>query len=124
MTLMAEVFGGGELFVEAGGLEDDADLLADGFALGFQIEAEEGNFSIADGDEGGEDSEEGGFTAAVGPEESEDFTGLDGEVQIIDGDSVAVGVGEVFDLEDGFRHSQFIYTLGCNDETRVDRHSV
>ena len=107
---MAEVFGGRELFVETRGLEDDADLTADGFAPGLQIQSENGDVPISHGEKGGKDAEEGCFAAAVGPEESEDFSGVDGEVEVVEGDALAVGMREVFDLNDGFGHGAFIYT--------------
>jgi hypothetical protein len=93
MALVAEVFFGGQLLVETGGLEDDADLAADEIALGFEVEAQEVDGAIAQGDEGGEDSEEGCFTAAIGAEKAEDGGGGDGEVEVAKGDAVAVGVG-------------------------------
>src|SRR6266850_4750695 len=53
------------------------------------------------GDEGGEDAEEGGFAGAVWAEEGEDFVLVDVEGEVLEGGAVAVGVGEVGDLDDG-----------------------
>ena len=49
------------------------------------------------GVEAGEVAEEGGFAAAAGAEEEEEFTGLDAEVDGIEGDGGAELFGEVFD---------------------------
>ena len=52
------------------------------------------------GHERGEDAEEGGFAAAVGAEEAEDFAAVDVEGEVVEGDAVAVAVGELVDLDD------------------------
>src|SRR5204862_500145 len=105
VPVVAQVFGGGELLVERGGLEDDADVVADlvaavreveregrtrGGAAGLCVYAGEGVGDGAGGgrDEGGEDSEEGCFAGAVGAEEAEDFAFVDGEGEIGDGGAI------------------------------------
>ena len=77
MSMMPKVLCGGELFIQAGGLEDDADALADFLHIVGSVEAEHLHGAARRGDQGGEDSEERGFAAAVRAEESEDFAGLD-----------------------------------------------
>ena len=101
------------MFIETGGLEDDADVLAEAVSMLRQIESEECDFAGRGGDEGAEDSEEGGFAAAVGAEEAEDFAAADLERQIGKrgtGTGAAPGiiVAEAIDADDvvggGFVH--------------------
>ena len=73
MSLMADVFGDGQFFVEAGGLKDDADPLTDGLLLPGQIERQDGDAAGLERNEGREEAEEGGLAAAVGAEKGEDL---------------------------------------------------
>src|SRR5580658_3376695 len=100
MALLAEVFFGGELFIEAGGLEDDADVAADFVAVLGEIEAEDFDGARRRGNEGAENSEEGGFAAAVGAEEAEDFAGVHAQGEIRERGMFAVRVVEVLNIDD------------------------
>jgi len=52
-----------------------------------------------------EDFDEGGFSGAVGAEDGEDLAAFEGEGDVAEGGFVCeIGEGEVFGLEDGFRH--------------------
>ena len=101
MAVVAEVFFGGELFVERGGLEDDGDLGADLIRIAGEFEVEDANGAVLRRDQRGEDAEEGGFAGAIGAEEGEDFAGVDVEGEIGEGGALAVGMGEVGDGDGG-----------------------
>ena len=105
MPLMPEVFLGGQLLIEAWGLEDDADLPAKLIAIRGKIESEHGDFAGLDGNERAENSKESGFAAAVGAEESEDFAAADFEGKIVQCQARrldAVVVAQVIDSNDGW----------------------
>ena len=73
MSLMLEIFGDGELEVEAAGLKDDADLLAHLVGVARHIEALDAGAASGGGHECGENAEEGRFPAAVRVEQAEDL---------------------------------------------------
>src|SRR5439155_6647948 len=66
VAVVAEVFFGGELLVEAGRLEDDGDLRTNGVGVAGEVEIEDANGARLWGNECGEDPKEGGFAGAVG----------------------------------------------------------
>ena len=84
---MAEVLGGGELFIQAGGLKDDADTLADFLHIVGSVEAEH-----LDGAAAWRSKVERirkstvGFAAAVWAEKAEDFDRVSCR-EIVDGDA-------------------------------------
>jgi cell wall-associated NlpC family hydrolase len=73
MSLLTKVFIGGQLFIEAGRLEDDSDLAAHFFALLRQVQAENLYRCRRGGDQRAQDAEERGFSAAVGAEKSKNL---------------------------------------------------
>src|SRR5215469_8919693 len=101
---MNEVFLGGQLLVETGGLEDHADLLANAVAIDSGAEAENPDATLRRGDQRREDAEERRLPAAVGAEKAEDFAGLDAQAQVVQRGPVAVGKAEIRDLDDGVAH--------------------
>ncbi len=101
--MMAEVFLGGELFIEAGGLEDDADIFAHAIALRREVEFQDADDAGAiDGNERGKQPEERGFAAAVRTEETEDFAPANDEFQVDQRGALAVQVAEVIDIDNDF----------------------
>lgn len=73
----ADVFFGGEVFVQAGLLEYDAGVFADEAGLFVYVVAGDGDCACGFVEDGGEDGDGGGFAGAVGPEQGEEFTGFD-----------------------------------------------
>src|SRR5205823_13029202 len=94
MAVVAEIFLGGELFVERWGLEDDGNLGAEGAGVAGELEIQHAHAAVLRWDQRGEDAEEGGFARAVGAEEGEDFALVDVEGEVGEGGAIAVGVGE------------------------------
>ena len=73
MPLMDEVLADGELEIEAGALEDDAEPAADLPRLRGEVGAEDVDRAALRAGQGREDAEQGRLAAAVGPEEAEDL---------------------------------------------------
>lgn len=96
----ADVLLGGEIQVQAGLLEDDADLLAHLFGLRLHVVAADGHFARGGQKVGGEYRDGGGFAGAVGPQESEELALRDLEADPVDRVDVGllVPLGEVLDL--------------------------
>ncbi len=101
MSLMTDVFGDGELLVEAGRLKHDSDSLADGLSLASQVKGENLDPALLERNQRRQQAKQRGLTAAVGSEKGEDFTPLDRQVQVVDRQPLAVMVDETVDLNGG-----------------------
>src|SRR5665213_1408050 len=104
MSLADEIFLGGQLLVEAWRLEYDADLPADFIARFCRVQAEQAHMAGGDGDERREDAEEGGLARAVGAKKAEDIAVVDLQGEVVQGNALAVTMGEVVDFYD--RHCE------------------
>lgn len=111
----AEGFAGGEALVEPGGGGEEAEVAADFFGFGADVETGYGGGAGGGCEYGGEAAEGSGFASTVGAEEAVDLAGEGGEVDVGGGtDGVAVGVvvvlGEGEDLDhdgrDGSRRGE------------------
>src|SRR5690606_35402547 len=86
---------GREVGKECGGLELDADDLADVVGLGDGVEAVELDGAAVWFAQALDHFEGGGFASAVGPEDAEDLAFVDLEVDAVDGDVVFVALSEL-----------------------------
>ncbi len=77
MALVHQVLGHRELLVEARGLEDDAEPLANRLRLPAEIESQDANVARLNGNQRRQEAEEGRFAAAVGTQKDEDLAQLD-----------------------------------------------
>src|SRR5215471_16211878 len=96
-----EVFGGGEVAVEAGVLKDDAELLADFVGLTPGVESIKFEATAGRREQSGEHFDGGGFASAVGAEESKDFAGGDVEGDDVNGGEVGKLLDEVLHADHG-----------------------
>src|SRR4051812_6377420 len=83
MALMADVFGDGQLFVQAGGLKNNAEPIAHLPRVPGEIDAEDQRLAGARRQRGGEDLKRRRFAAAVRSEQSEDFSRSDGKAHAV-----------------------------------------
>ena len=97
MALVPEIFGGGQLQVDALGLEDDADLAAQLVGFLGRVKSHDDGPPAGGYHQGGKDAEQGGLAAAVGPEQAEEFGGADVERNAVQGSASVVAVDEVLD---------------------------
>ena len=101
MSLMADVFGDRQFFVEAGGLKDDADVAADFLLVVVEIESQDFDPADLQRDQGRQQAEEGGLAAAVGAEKGEDFARGDRQRQVGEGLPLAVPVAQLRNVDRG-----------------------
>src|SRR5208282_376466 len=101
VSLMPEVLVGGELEVDALGLEDDADMAAQRSGLANGVEAGDGGAAGSGDHEGGKYAEESGLAAAVRAEKAEKFGGVNVEGDAIERGAVLIAVDEVANDNDG-----------------------
>ncbi len=92
---MPEVFVGGELGVNALGLEDDADVAAQRSGLANGVEAGDRGAAGSGDHERGKDAEQSGLAAAVRAEQSEKFGGANVEGDAVEGGAILVAMDEV-----------------------------
>ncbi len=90
-----------EVGLDAGGLEDDADALAEGGLLAGRVVAEDADFAGGPGEIAFEDFDGCGLAGAVGAEEGEDLACGDLEVDAANGVNVAEGLTEAADVYGG-----------------------
>src|SRR5262249_7350335 len=102
--LMPQVFGNGQLFIEAGRLKHNADSLAYAGRLRADIMAEDRDVALLQRNQRGEEAKEGRLAAAVRAEEHKDFARLDRQAEIHKRLPLAVAMGDASDLERG-RHA-------------------
>jgi hypothetical protein len=98
---MPEIFVGGELGVDALGLENDTDVAAKRSGLANRVEARDHGAAGSRNHEGGKNAEESGFSAAVRTEETEKFGGANFERNAVERDAVLVAMHEVVNGNDG-----------------------
>lgn len=101
---MPEIFVGGELGVDALGLENDADVAAKRSGLANRVEASDHGAAGSRNHERGKNAEESGFTAAVRTEETEEFGGANVERDAVERDAVLIAMHEVVNGNDGLGH--------------------
>ncbi len=101
LGVQAEVLLGGEVAVERLVLEDEADVPADVVALGGDVEAAHAGGAGGGPRERAEHVDRRALAGAVGAEEAEDLAASDGERDAADGLDLAVGLGELVDLDGG-----------------------
>src|SRR6266446_5208412 len=90
-----QVFRDGQVVVETEILRHVADVLADRFGIGADVEAFHEGGTAAEWQKAGEHLDDGGFSAAVGAEETEDFAFFNAEADVVDGGEVAEAAHEV-----------------------------
>src|SRR5687767_11333368 len=95
---MNEVFAGGELLIEARRLEHNADERPHRRLLGGNVAAEDADGADRRANDRGKDAEEGGLAAAVGSEQAEYLSPGDVQRKVVQRDALAVGMGQVFDV--------------------------
>src|ERR1035441_5484544 len=83
---MPEVFVGGEFRIDALGLEDDANVAAQGSGLANGVQARDGGAAGGRDHERGKNAEESGLAAAVRTEETEEFSGVNFERDAVERD--------------------------------------
>ena len=98
----AEVLLGGEVAVERRVLEHESDVPADVVAFAGDVEAAHAGGAGGGPRKRAEHVDRRALAGAVGAEEAEDLAGSDGERDAADGLDLAVGLGEVFDLDGGW----------------------
>src|ERR1700685_4351464 len=98
---ITQVIGGGEGVIKTDRVRQIADAALDRKRLARWIEAEYAH--LAAGDFGQAEHHEDGrrLARAIGAEETENLAAPDGERDVVDGDRVAVVLGEVLGLDDG-----------------------
>src|SRR5882757_9833682 len=96
-----QVFRDGQVVVETEILRHVADVLADRFGIGADVEAFHEGGTAAEWQKAGEHLDDGGFSAAVGAEEAEDFAFFDAEADVVDGGEVAETAHEMFGGDGG-----------------------
>ena len=99
----AQVLRGGEVDVQRGVLEDQADVAAHVVALRDDVEAADARRAGRRLGQRAEHVDRRALAGAVGAEEAEDLARRDGERNAADGVDVAVGLDEVVDLDGGWR---------------------
>src|ERR1035437_7625260 len=95
MSLMPEIFIGGELGVDALGLEDDADVAAQGAGLANGVQAGDHGAAGSRNHERGKNSEQSGLAAAVRTEKTEEFGGANVERDAVERDAILVAMHEI-----------------------------
>ncbi len=107
VSLMPEVLVGGELGIDALGLEDDADVTAQGSGLPDGVKAGDGGAAGRRHHERGKNAEESGFSAAVRTEQTKKLGGADVERDAVERGAVLVTMDKVANDNDG---------LACRDD--------
>jgi len=92
---MPEVFVGGEFGVNTLGLEDDADVAAQGSGLAHGVEARDGSAAGSRDHERGKNAEESSLAAAVRAEKAEEFGGANFEGNAFESGAVLIAMDEV-----------------------------
>jgi len=96
---------GGKAIVQAGVLEDDADVGTHMIGVMRAIVAGDHGAAGGGGEEGAQDFDGGGLAGAIGTEKAEDLTPGDGKGDIVHRTELAVVADEVLHLYDGFGHN-------------------
>jgi hypothetical protein len=98
---MPEILVGGEFRIDALGLEDDADVAAQGSGLVNRVQASDGGAAGSRDHERGENSEQSSLAAAVWAKEAEEFGGANVEGDAVKRDAVLVAMHQVANGNDG-----------------------
>src|SRR5271166_4186823 len=106
MSLMPEVFVGGEFKIDALCLEDYAYMAAQGSGLADRVEAGDGGAAGSWNHERGKDSKQSSFAAAVRAEETEEFRGANVEGHAVERGAILVAMDEVAHGDDGLAGTQ------------------
>ena len=113
---MPEVFVGGEFGVNALGLEDDADVAAQGSGLPNSVEAGDRGAAGSRDHECGKNPEESGLAAAVWAEKAEEFGGTNVEGNAVKRSAVLIAMDEVANGNDGDGLAGLFGRLGRGSE--------
>lgn len=103
-----EIFGDGEVGVEAEILGHVADVFADALGIVADVDALNRCVAATERKKPGEHLDDGSFAAAVGAKKAEDFAFLDTETHIVDGSEVAETTHQVAGGDSGL-------VGGCHD---------
>ena|GEM_PF-6267924 len=96
-ALHVEQLPAGHQRVDSRLLERHADRAADGVGLADHVVARHERRAGGGAQEGGEDADQGGLAGAVGAEKAVDLSGVDREVEVVDGADGGAGGAEVAD---------------------------
>src|SRR4051812_11452793 len=96
-----KIFGGGELYVDALGLEDDADLASKSVGIGSGIVAHDDGASAHRKHESRKNTEHRGLAATVGAEQAEDLGLAHVEADAVESSASVVLVTEVLNADYG-----------------------
>jgi hypothetical protein len=103
LGVQPEVLLGGQVAVERGVLEDETDVSAHIVAVGDDVEATDARGPGRGPGQGAEHVDRRALAGAVGAEEAEDLARRDRERHAAHGVDLAVGLGEVVDVDGGLR---------------------
>jgi hypothetical protein len=92
---MPKIFVGGQLYIDARRLEDDADVAAQSSGLANSVESGDGGAAGRGNHERGKDPEQRRLAAAIRAEQSEQFGRPDLERNAIQGGAVLVAMDEI-----------------------------
>ena len=93
----------GQVGIQRGGLELDADALLELDRVAPRVDAEHGDLAAVGLVEALEDLDRRRLAGAVGPEQAEDLAAADLEVDAVDGLDLAVALAQAGDADDGWR---------------------
>ena len=116
-----EIFGNGEIGIEAEILRHVADIFADGFGVGANVDALDGGVAGRKRKQTGEHFDDGGFAAAVGAEKAEDFAFFDAEADVVHGGEVAEAADQMVGGDGGLVGVG--HGLGVGSELDVGGHA-
>src|SRR5690606_4617114 len=112
----------GDLVVERGLLELDADVLADGPGVRLRVAPEEAHRAAVRAAQAGEALDRGGLARAVGAEDAEDLAAGDVEADVGDGGAGRwVGLAKVTDFDDWGRHGRSWVVVVQRGRTGAER---
>ena len=115
MSLMPEIFVGGEFQVDALGLKDHADLAPQARRFLRGVAAHDGGASGGRKHQGGKNPEERGLAAAVGAEQAEQFRGAHVERNAVQSGAVAVAMHQVLYGNDGLDGRMSYFRSGVGE---------
>ncbi len=99
MPVMSHIFEGGELRVQAGFLEDNADFFADGGGVRDDGAPKDAGVAFLRFHQGGQYPEKSGLSPAVGSEERENFAAIDLKTDPGQGEAISICVAQSFNVQ-------------------------
>src|SRR5208283_4301867 len=103
VSLMPEVFVGGQLGVDTLGLEDNADVAAQGSGLADGVEAGDRGAARGRDHERRKNAEESSFAAAVGAEQPEEFSRANFKGNAVERGAVLIAMHQIANSNNGDR---------------------